>query len=86
MKFGPFRPRILVGFKKPLILLTLRAGGVIVGLGLAIAGLNPFHTMRTAYSVWPVMLIPYSLPPLVMYEVNLIYFVNDHSCRKGYRE
>ncbi|XP_075076271.1 uncharacterized protein LOC142162942 [Nicotiana tabacum] len=34
-----------------------------VRLGLASDGFNPFGTMSTTYSIWPVFLIPYNLPP-----------------------
>ncbi|XP_075112672.1 uncharacterized protein LOC142182321 [Nicotiana tabacum] len=34
-----------------------------VRLGLASDGFNPFGTMRTAHSTWPVILMPYNLPP-----------------------
>ena len=34
-----------------------------VRLGLASDGFNPFGTMRSVYSTWPVILIPYNLPP-----------------------
>jgi len=34
-----------------------------VRLGLASDGFNPFGNMSTSYSVWPVVLIPYNLPP-----------------------
>ncbi|XP_019228167.1 PREDICTED: uncharacterized protein LOC109209365 [Nicotiana attenuata] len=34
-----------------------------VRLGLASDGFNPFGTMRTVHSTWPVILIPYNLPP-----------------------
>lgn len=36
-----------------------------VRLGLATDGFNPFRTMSTKYSCWPVILIPYNLPPWV---------------------
>ena len=40
-----------------------------VRLGLAIDGFNPFGNMNNNYSMWPVILIPYSLSPwLVMKE------------------
>ena len=36
-------------------------------LGLAVDGFNPFGNMNNSYSLWPVILIPYNLPPwLVM--------------------
>ncbi|KAL4273495.1 hypothetical protein GQ457_13G017720 [Hibiscus cannabinus] len=34
-----------------------------IRLGLASDGFNPFSNMSSSYSVWPVVLIPYSLPP-----------------------
>ena len=34
-----------------------------VRLGLASDGFNPFGNMSTNYSIWPVILIPYNLPP-----------------------
>ena len=34
-----------------------------VRLGLASDGFNPFGSFNQAYSVWPVVLIPYTLPP-----------------------
>ncbi|XP_019175589.1 PREDICTED: uncharacterized protein LOC109170907 [Ipomoea nil] len=34
-----------------------------VRLGLASDGFNPFGNMSNAYSMWPVILIPYNLPP-----------------------
>lgn len=34
-----------------------------VRLGLAADGFNPFRTMSIAHSTWPVVLMPYNLPP-----------------------
>ncbi|KAH0655492.1 hypothetical protein KY285_030374 [Solanum tuberosum] len=34
-----------------------------VRLGIATDGFNPFGTMSSTYSIWPVFLIPYNLPP-----------------------
>ena len=34
-----------------------------VRLGLTTDGFNPFGNMSTSYSTWPVVLIPYNLPP-----------------------
>ncbi|XP_028124706.1 uncharacterized protein LOC114321702 [Camellia sinensis] len=34
-----------------------------VRLGLATNGFNPFRNMSTSYSMWPVILMPYNLPP-----------------------
>ncbi|KAL0285576.1 UNVERIFIED_CONTAM: hypothetical protein Scaly_2814100 [Sesamum calycinum] len=34
-----------------------------VRIGLASDGFNPFGNMSTSYSIWPVLLVPYNLPP-----------------------
>jgi hypothetical protein len=34
-----------------------------VRLGLASDGFNPFAMLNVAYSTWPVIIIPYNLPP-----------------------
>ena len=34
-----------------------------VKLGLAADGFNPFGIMSTSHRMWPVMLVPYNLPP-----------------------
>ncbi|GFS41572.1 hypothetical protein Acr_00g0075170 [Actinidia rufa] len=34
-----------------------------VRLGLAVDGFNPFGNMSNSYSMWPVILVPYNLPP-----------------------
>nr|XP_048322184.1 uncharacterized protein LOC125419751 [Ziziphus jujuba var. spinosa] len=34
-----------------------------VQLGATTDGFNPFSNMSTSYSMWPVMLVPYNLPP-----------------------
>ena len=34
-------------------------------LGLAVDGFNPFKIMSTSYSTWPVVLVPYNLPPWI---------------------
>ena len=34
-----------------------------VRFGLATDGFNPFRLMSSTYSTWPVILIPYNLPP-----------------------
>ena len=34
-----------------------------VRLGLSCDGFNPFSNMSIAHSTWPVVLIPYNLPP-----------------------
>ncbi|KAL4289583.1 hypothetical protein GQ457_14G021380 [Hibiscus cannabinus] len=36
-----------------------------VRLGLASDGFNPFKIMSTSYSTWPVVLVPYNLPPWI---------------------
>lgn len=44
-----------------------------VHLTFASDGFNPFRTMNTTHSIWPVILIPYNLPPwLVMKQPNFI--------------
>ncbi|CAL8988567.1 unnamed protein product, partial [Prunus brigantina] len=34
-----------------------------IRLGLATDGFNPFGSMSTSYSMWPVVVVPYNLPP-----------------------
>ncbi|KAG8493023.1 hypothetical protein CXB51_010409 [Gossypium anomalum] len=36
-----------------------------VRIGLAADGFNPFKIMSTSYSTWPVVLVPYNLPPWI---------------------
>ena len=36
-----------------------------VHLGLATDGFNPARTLSSTYSIWPVFLIPYNLPPWI---------------------
>ncbi|KAG8493197.1 hypothetical protein CXB51_010617 [Gossypium anomalum] len=36
-----------------------------VRLGLASDGFNPYKIMSTSYSTWPVVLVPYNLPPWI---------------------
>ncbi len=44
-----------------------------VRLGMAADGFNPFRTMNTQHSTWPIILIPYNLPPwLCMKPSNFI--------------
>ncbi|KAF3667872.1 putative 13-hydroxylupanine O-tigloyltransferase-like [Capsicum annuum] len=44
-----------------------------IQLGLATNGFDPFGTMSTNYSIWPVILFPYNLPPwLCMKQSNFI--------------
>lgn len=47
-----------------------------VRFGLATDGFNPFRNMNLSYSIWPILLIPYNLPPsLCMKETNFILSV-----------
>ena len=34
-----------------------------IRLGIATDGFNPFGNINTTYSMWPVFVIPYNLPP-----------------------
>ncbi|KAI3465172.1 hypothetical protein Pfo_021835 [Paulownia fortunei] len=43
-----------------------------VRLGLATNGFNPFGNMSNAYSMWPVLLVPYNLPPWKMMKLSYI--------------
>ncbi|XP_062080492.1 uncharacterized protein LOC133785257 [Humulus lupulus] len=44
-----------------------------VRLGLASDGMNPFKTLRVSHSTWPIILIPYNLPPwMCMKQPNFI--------------
>ncbi|XP_015947468.1 uncharacterized protein LOC107472453 [Arachis duranensis] len=44
-----------------------------VRLALASDGFNPFRNMSTTYSIWPMILIPYNLPPwLCMKQISFI--------------
>ena len=44
-----------------------------VRLGLASDGFQPFANSKTSYSIWPVILIPYNLPPeLCMRQSHMI--------------
>jgi hypothetical protein len=44
-----------------------------IRLGLATDGFNPFGNMNTKYSMWPVFVVPYNLPPWAcMEESNLL--------------
>ena len=45
-----------------------------VRLGVATDGLNPFGNMSNSYSMWPVVLVPYNMPPWrCMKEMFLCY-------------
>ncbi|CAL5430629.1 unnamed protein product [Camellia sinensis] len=47
-----------------------------VCLGLATDGFNPFRSMNIVHSTWPIVLIPYNLPPwMCMKQPNLILSV-----------
>lgn len=44
-----------------------------IRLGLASDGFSPYHSMRNPHSTWPVVLLPYNLPPwLCMKQPNMI--------------
>ena len=44
-----------------------------VRLGLASDGFNPYRSMNSSYSTWPIVLVNYNLPPwLCMKQENLI--------------
>ncbi|KAG8496468.1 hypothetical protein CXB51_007561 [Gossypium anomalum] len=43
-----------------------------VRLGLASDGFNPFRTMSTSHSTWPVLLIPYNLEPWACMKQSLL--------------
>ena len=43
-----------------------------VRLGLASDGFNPFRVMSSTHSTWPVLLIPYNLPPWLCMKQSLI--------------
>ncbi|XP_028061586.1 uncharacterized protein LOC114265045 [Camellia sinensis] len=47
-----------------------------VRIGLATDGFNPFRSMNIVHSTWPIVLIPYNLPPwMCMKQPNLILSV-----------
>ncbi|KAL6654069.1 hypothetical protein ACP70R_007534 [Stipagrostis hirtigluma subsp. patula] len=47
-----------------------------IRLGLATDGFNPFGNMNSSYSIWPIILIPYNVPPwLCMKQTNFILSV-----------
>jgi hypothetical protein len=43
--------------------LDFMAGSRNVRLGLTADGFNPFGNMSTSHSTWPILLVPYNLPP-----------------------
>ncbi|XP_065857963.1 uncharacterized protein [Euphorbia lathyris] len=45
-----------------------------VRLGLASDGFNPFRTMSTTYSTWPVVLLPYNLEPWACMKQSSLIF------------
>ena len=57
-------------------------------LGLATDGFNPFSNMSSSYSMWPVFVIPYNLPPWAcMDESNFMMALlipDPHSPRKAF--
>ena len=47
-----------------------------VRFGLATDGFNPFRNMNLSYSIWPIILIPYNVPPWIcMKETNFFLSV-----------
>ncbi|KAL6219803.1 hypothetical protein ACLB2K_007562 [Fragaria x ananassa] len=44
-----------------------------VRLGLALDGFNPFRSMNIVHSTWPVILVPYNLPPLMCMKQPFIF-------------
>ncbi|CAN1782145.1 hypothetical protein LINPERHAP1_LOCUS15680 [Linum perenne] len=44
-----------------------------VRLGLAINGFNPFGNMSVSYSMWPVILTPYNLPPWMCMKEQFLF-------------
>ncbi|CAN1784573.1 hypothetical protein LINPERHAP1_LOCUS16616 [Linum perenne] len=44
-----------------------------VRLGLASDGFNPFRSMNIVHSTWPVILVPYNLPPLMCMKQPFIF-------------
>ncbi|KAL6194400.1 hypothetical protein ACLB2K_035484 [Fragaria x ananassa] len=44
-----------------------------VRLGLASDGFNPFRTMNIPHSTWPIILVPYKLPPTLLMKQPYIY-------------
>ncbi|KAG8485489.1 hypothetical protein CXB51_021293 [Gossypium anomalum] len=62
----PAKPMVLPGMRLIrgfLILPDFASDPRNVRLGLASDGFNPFRTMSTSHSTWPVLLIPYNLEP-----------------------
>jgi len=44
-----------------------------VRLGLAMDGFNPYGNLSTSHNIWPVVLIPYNLPPwMCMEQISFI--------------
>ena len=57
-------------------------------LGLATDGFNPFGNFNTKYSMWPVFVVPYNLPPWAcMDHSNLmmaLLILGPHSPKKDF--
>ena len=53
-----------------------------VQLGLASDGFNPFGDMSNAYSMWPVLVVPYNLPPW-MYIKKTTHYIIAYSWIEG---
>ena len=59
-----------------------------VRLGLAIDGFNPYGNLSTTYSIWPVIVFPYNLPPWkgMKSPFNLLALESGHSTLCTFRE
>lgn len=44
-----------------------------VRLGLASDGFNPFRSMNIVHSTWPIILVPYNLPPMMLMKQPFIF-------------
>jgi hypothetical protein len=50
-----------------------------IRFGMATDGFNPYGMMSTKHSCWPVILVPYNLPPMVMHETLFSFAYPDYS-------
>ena len=57
-----------------------------VRLGLASDGMNPFGNLSTSHSSWPVLLMMYNLPSLVVHEEKIRNALHNDSGSKKARE
>lgn len=44
-----------------------------IRLGLGSDGINPFKTMKSKYSIWPVVLMNYNIPPWLAMKKNHLF-------------